>query len=165
MPRKEIDYSKTIMYKIVCNDLSVTNVYVGHTTDFRKRKNAHKRASINENDKSYNLKVYQIIRQNGGWGNWTMIEIEKYCCNDGNEATARERYWFETLNSNMNNNVPNRSDKEYQEQYYINNKEKKNEKRKHKIVCECGGEYSYNNKSQHFKTKKHQNYIQSLEIK
>ena len=34
MPRKEIDYSKTVIYKIVCNDLNVKDVYVGHTTDF-----------------------------------------------------------------------------------------------------------------------------------
>jgi hypothetical protein len=27
--------------------------------------------------KRYNLKLYQIIRANGGWDNWDMIEIEK----------------------------------------------------------------------------------------
>ena len=42
MPRKPIDYSKTISYKIVCNDLSITDCYVGHTTDFTKRKSHHK---------------------------------------------------------------------------------------------------------------------------
>ena len=42
MPRKEIDYSKTVIYKIVCNDLNVKDVYVGHTTDFTKRKATHK---------------------------------------------------------------------------------------------------------------------------
>ena len=31
MPKKIIDYSKTIIYKIVCNDLTITEVYVGHT--------------------------------------------------------------------------------------------------------------------------------------
>ena len=41
-----------------------------------------------------------MIRKNGGWENWCMIEIEKYPCNDKNEAKARERYWLETLNYN-----------------------------------------------------------------
>ena len=42
MPKKDIDYSKTIIYKIVCNDLNITDVYVGHTTNFIKRKARHK---------------------------------------------------------------------------------------------------------------------------
>ena len=31
-----------------------------------------------------------MIRENGDWNNWSMIEIEKYPCNDDNEARARE---------------------------------------------------------------------------
>jgi hypothetical protein len=169
MPRKAVDYSKTIMYKIVCNDLSVTDVYVGYTTDFRKRKNTHKSYCINQNSNHYNLKVYQMIRQNGGWDNFSMIQIEEYCCNNSNEASARERYWYEFLNANLNKQVPNRSKKEhtennketiatYKKKWYKKNKEKINEK----IVCECGGNYTYVSKSKHFKTQKHQNYIQSL---
>ena len=61
MPRKEIDYSKTVMYKIVCNDLRVKDLYVGHTTDFTKRKNGHKTNCFNVNSKLFNLKVYKCI--------------------------------------------------------------------------------------------------------
>ena len=32
MPRKVVDYSKTVIYKIVCKDLNITELYVGHTT-------------------------------------------------------------------------------------------------------------------------------------
>jgi hypothetical protein len=106
MPRKEIDYSKTVIYKIVCDDLNVTDNYVGSTTDFRKRKSTHKSICNNPNSKDYNRKIYQTIRDNGGWDNWTMIEIEKYPCTDNNEALARERYWVEKLNSSLNINVP-----------------------------------------------------------
>jgi hypothetical protein len=42
MPKKLIDYSKTIIYKIVCNDLNIKDVYVGHTTNFIKSKALHK---------------------------------------------------------------------------------------------------------------------------
>jgi len=36
MPRTPVDYSKTIIYKIVCKDLSIVDLYVGHTTDLEK---------------------------------------------------------------------------------------------------------------------------------
>ena len=64
MPKKLIDYSKTIIYKIVCNDLTITEVYVGHTTNFIKRKAPHKYNCNNPNSKSYNFKIYNIIRNN-----------------------------------------------------------------------------------------------------
>ncbi len=99
---RTVDYSKTIIYKIVCNDLNILDVYVGHTTNFLKRRTAHKNSCNNEKNKNYNLKAYQMIRKNGGWCNWSMIEIEKYPCNDKNEAVKKERYYYETLNSTLN---------------------------------------------------------------
>jgi hypothetical protein len=119
MPKVKIDYQNTIIYKIVCNDLAITDCYVGHTINFIKRKWAHKSSCTNENG-NYNLKIYKTIRDNGGWDNWSMIEIEKYACNDKNEALARERYWLEELNAKMNIVVPSRTIKEY----YEVNKEK-----------------------------------------
>jgi hypothetical protein len=85
MTKQFIDYTKTIIYKIVCNDLNITDVYVGHTTNFINRKALHKSNCNNINGKSYNLKIYNTIRNNGGWLNWSMIEIEKFQdCNDIN---------------------------------------------------------------------------------
>ena len=106
MTKIPINYSNTVIYKIVCNDLLITDVYVGSTTDFIKRKYLHKSDCNNINRKSYNEKKYIIIRANGGWNNWSMIEVEKYPCNDNNEARARERYWFELINANMNTIKP-----------------------------------------------------------
>jgi len=34
MPKENIDYSNTIIYKICCSDFSITDLYVGHTTNF-----------------------------------------------------------------------------------------------------------------------------------
>ena len=118
MPRLPIDFSKTVIYKLVCNDLSVTELYVGSTTDFTKRKYKHKSVC-----KSSHYKVYEMIRANGDWENWSMIEIEKYPCKDGNEARARERHWYEELHATMNSQFPIRSQKEYRETH----KEKKAE--------------------------------------
>lgn len=103
MPKTSTDYSKTIIYKLVHNkDLNNDNIYVGSTTNFIKRKCRHKYSCNTECDKSYNDKKYQYIRENGGWVNWNMIEIEKYPCNDNNEARAREEYWRYNLNSKLN---------------------------------------------------------------
>ncbi len=130
MPRTKTDYSNTIIYKIVCNDLNITDCYVGHTTNFRNRKTQHKYTCNNEKDKDYNLKIYRTIRDNGGWWEWSMIEIEKFSCVDGNEARAKERYWFEILNANMNDRFPLRTQKEYvdthQEQIKQYNEKNKN---------------------------------------
>jgi len=125
MPKKIIDFSKTIIYKIVCNNLNITDVYIGHTTNFINRKAKHKSNCNNINGKEYNFKIYNSIRNNGGFENWSMIEIEKYPCNDINEATARERYYYELLNAKLNTNCPGRNDKEY----YQDNKEYKKEYR------------------------------------
>ena len=102
MPKVEMDYSKTIIYKICCKDINITGIYVGHTTNFTKRKNRHKYTCNNPNSKNYNLFVYKFIRNNGGWENFNMIEIEKYNCNDRLEACKRERHWIEELKSILN---------------------------------------------------------------
>jgi hypothetical protein len=44
--------------------------------------------------------------------------------------------------------------KQYKKQYYQDNIDKL----KQKLECDCGGEYIYKNKSQHFKSKKHKLY-------
>ncbi len=120
MPRKPIDYSKTIIYKIVCRDLGITNCYVGQTTDFANRKHGHKCFC-----KTSSFYVYQFIREHGGWENWDMIMVEQYPCTNLVEAGARERYWIEQLNADLNQFQPpsGLSKSEYQKQYQIKNTE------------------------------------------
>jgi hypothetical protein len=103
MPKDTIDYSNTIIYKIFCNDKTINDVYVGHTTNFTNRKHSHKRACCNLDNK---LKIYNTIRQNGGWDNWNMVEIAKYNCSDNTEARIKEQQHYEELNSNLNSCPP-----------------------------------------------------------
>jgi hypothetical protein len=159
MPKKEMDYSKTIIYKIVCNDLNITKLYVGHTTNFIQRKWKHKNNCTNNNSKCYNYKIYQFIRANGGWDNWSMIEIEKFSCNDINEATARERHWYEQLNAILNTQIPSRTKKEFDKEYYETNKPKILEYKNQKFNCECGRKYTQNHKARHLNSKKHKDYL------
>ena len=60
-----VDYSKTVIYKITCNDPSVTDVYVGSTSDFIRRKTEHKSRCINDNLKSCKYRLYHVIRLHG----------------------------------------------------------------------------------------------------
>ena len=113
MPRTNIKYDNTIIYKIVCNNTSIKDNYVGHTTDFTRRKNQHKYACNNPTNKTHHFKLYKVMRENGGFENWSIVEIEKYSCNDGNEARARERYWYDVLNASLNTTIPNRLKEEY----------------------------------------------------
>lgn len=155
MPKKAIDYSKTILYKIVPKDLNLNFIYVGSTTDFRRRKNGHKTDCNNEHRINYNSKIYKTIRENGGWDQFEMLEIEKYACNDGNEARTRERYWMELFNANLNSIKPiitEEEEKEYDKEYYGMHIEKIKEY-KHKyyieninIVKQNMKEYTNNNK-------------------
>ncbi len=124
MPRTPVDYSKTIIYKLVHkDDFNDENIYIGSTTSFKHRKQGHKNGCNNPNSKDYNQKKYQYIRENGGWNDWCMIEIEKFNCNDFNEATARERYWLKDLKATLNTIEPNRSRTEH----YQDNKDKLSE--------------------------------------
>lgn len=52
--------------------------------------------------------------------------------------------------------------KAYDKEYRENNKEKIRNKLNEKFECICGGKYTYQNKLQHFKTKKHQIYLLKL---
>jgi uncharacterized Fe-S cluster protein YjdI len=173
MPRKNVDYSKTVMYKIVSNDLNIRDCYVGSTTDFTKRKCAHKSSCINANSKMYNFKVYKFIRDNGDWLNWSMILIEMYPCTTHLESSQRERFWCENLNATLNSMVPSRTRLEYKKQYDINNKdhlteqnklyrkanqEQINNNQKTVIYCVCGSSYTRCHKLRHERSKKHQEY-------
>jgi hypothetical protein len=179
MPRTNIDYSNTIIYKICSKDLNITELYVGHTTDMRRRKNNHKSSCNKEETKGYNYNVYQFIRANGGWDNWDMIEIERFEAIDGYDAKKRERYWIEELKATLNMTIPLRTQKQYTEdnkeiitgyrkewrennkeylkEYDKNrkNKEERAEKNKEKTLCECGCILSRIHLARHKQSKKH----------
>jgi hypothetical protein len=106
MPKTEIDYSNTIIYKITCLDVNNKDVYVGHTTNFVQRKHAHKQSCINNKSNNYKCKLYEVIRNNGGWTNWKMEIINFFNCNDHYEARKKEQEFFVSLNATLNSIEP-----------------------------------------------------------
>jgi hypothetical protein len=130
MPRTAINYEKTLIYKICCKDQSIDYTYIGHTTDFIRRKNGHKSKCNNEKSKQYHFKVYQTIREHGGWSNWCMLEVEKWPCKDGNEARAREQYWYDQTANKINMINPVIDKKKYNAIYRQEHKEEMKKYRK-----------------------------------
>ena len=102
MSKKEIDYSNTVFYKIHCKDDAIKDVYVGHTTDFNKRKRQHKQSCVSGENK----KVYRYIRENGGWNNWEMIIIGYNRCENLYDARRIEQEYFESLDATLNSVEP-----------------------------------------------------------
>jgi hypothetical protein len=99
------DWSKGFIYMLKHkDDINNENIYLGSSTNFRVRKNTHKTCCNNPNDRHYNEKKYKYIRENGGWDEWVMIEIEKYPCKGKRELEKREDdimiQHINTLNTN-----------------------------------------------------------------
>lgn len=131
MPKIAIDYltKEVSFYKFTCNNPEIQSTYVGHTTSFKHRKASHKTRCNTPTNKSYNFKIYQMIRENGGWENWFMIEIESRLVKDKREAERIEQEWIEKLQTNMNSKKSFVSEtiEEYRKQYHIENADKKRE--------------------------------------
>ena len=102
MPKKTIEYSNTIIYKLTCNDNSVKDIYVGHTTNFIQRKYAHKQ---NCSDLQNDDILYNTIRENCGWNNWNMEIVDTLNCANHYEATIKEKEFSVLLQATLNNPI------------------------------------------------------------
>ena len=129
MPKTPIDYNKTHFYKIVCKDTDNSNMYIGHTTNFVKRKNTHKRNTINPNSKNYNCNLYKFIRSNGYWDNWSMILLDTCECQDRLDALKKERAYIEMLKPSLNQFSPYRTDDDKEQQRTLQNEKKRQDRK------------------------------------
>ena len=133
MPKLPIDYSKGFIYKLCCLDVNIKDIYVGSSTNFKERKKHHKIDCNNDKQKKYNGYVYKYIRDNGGWSNWTMIELYKYPCNDKRELECEENRMMNELQAQLNSRKSYRTKEEqleYGKKYYEDHKEIINMKQK-----------------------------------
>jgi len=175
MPRKEInDY---IFYKIVCLDEDLDLCYVGSTANWKQRHHDHKSNCYNEKSRKYNTKLYQTIRENGGWDNFKMIQVGTREQLKKREAEAIEEEYRVELRANMNSvkcyitetkkvedRIKRDSDRYYikrdeilerKQNYYEENKTEILDKLKVKVECECGCMISKGCLTRHRKTDRH----------
>lgn len=165
MPKTSIDWSKLIIYKIYCKDETVTDVYVGRTTDFIRRKFAHQSQSKKQSSNKTQY-LYTVINNNGGWSNWIMETVENYPCCNSIEADDRECYWINTLEASLNVQVKF-SNVEYKKEWYFKNREcirqrqkeyrqnRETEKRKYKELFSIDYENENNNPEWYLNNIKH----------
>jgi hypothetical protein len=153
--------SKTLIYRIICKDVTITDSYIGSTVYFEVPNHISNCSS---------KKTKECIRNNGGLNNWRIIEIEIFQSKDHPDLAKRKRYWIEYYNATLNHIVPSRTEKEYSQQYNQQYREQHKEdikeynqqyREQHKedITCECGSIYKNYKLSRHLKTKKHQLYL------
>ena len=160
-----VNYQNSKIYKIVCNLTGET--YYGSTTV----RLCNRLAKHRENSK-YSCKSKSIIDRE----NYSCILVEEYPCENKDQLYQRERWYIEN-NVCINKCIPLRTEEDrikYSKEYYNKNRESKlvyvneyremnreelNEKRREKIVCECGAEITKSAFSRHKKSKKHLSYL------
>ena len=172
------------IYKIVCKDEKVKEVYYGSTGNFKERGYMHKSICCNINSPLYNSKVYTCIRANGGFDNWSMEKIQEVHFNERSELNILEDTYINLDNPYCLNTVGAYHDnakyykdnadkiKKYNAKYRKDNAEKikKNkveyrEAHRKKIDCPCGAHYVGNSPykiDRHHRSIKHQTYLQGI---
>ena len=114
------------VYKIVCNDKKNTEIYIGSTFDLTERVYYHKSRFKNNS----NYKVYNFIRENGGWENWSFITLEDIDYDiTKQDLFKKEQEWMDKLNSTLNSqrafgHNAKQYNHEYMNKYYPEHKEK-----------------------------------------
>jgi hypothetical protein len=158
------NYNESRIYKIWCNLNGIDEIYIGSSARFVGRCKLHESDCNNINSPRYGYKLYQYIRNNGGFENFTIDVLEKYPCKNKTELHIREEYWKNELNPTLNTNKAHRTEqdvKQYQKEYH--KEYQKQEKCKHYlkqiITCsKCGKKHDRRNTTNHQRTKYCQNY-------
>jgi len=141
-----------VIYIIKHKTDDTKKVYVGSTNDFKRRISQHRKNCNNEKNKKYNFKLYQYLRENGGFYMYEIIILECYVCNFKNELYYKEDDYIKIYDNNLNSKRAYLTDeeykkknnekvkkyreehieerKEYNKKWYENNKEEINEKNK-----------------------------------
>lgn len=174
--RQPLNYKNGKIY-VIRNHIN-DKVYVGSTTQalskrFSKHKGDHK------SKKTYEYPIYKAMREIGV-ENFYIELVENYPCKNIDQLNAREGYHirqYDSFKNGYNGKIEGRTDQECKKEWYqrnretiilktrqyrTDNKDKINEQRNQKIVCECGSVSTKRNLLRHKKSPKHQNYLSSI---
>ena len=175
------------IYKLV--DVGYNKCYIGSTVESLSNRIAKHRYSYKmwcSGKRTIKITAFDMFDE-FGVDNIKIEEIEKYPCKDKAELEAREGYFIKNSDC-VNKTVAGRTKQQWMEDnkenikrnnkiyyqnkrdtllvksntYYQENKEKRKEYNTQPFVCDCGSTITINSKSSHFKTLKHQNYINQM---
>ena len=163
------------VYKIYCKDPEIKDSYYGSTSNYYQRWHSHKHSTKNYKNPKHMYKVYQKIRDTGGFENWDFAIIQ----DEMNKVDARnlEKECVLGNEFSLNSVVPARTQKEWQlanpdkvkaqskrtykknpgywSAYYQTRKDEYLEK----VECECGVTTSRIHILKHRRTQKHLQYL------
>ena len=119
------NYSKSAVYNLECIDPLIKEIYVGSSTNIKRREYEHKSECNNENSK---LQVYEFIRVNGGWVNWKLVIIEEnFPCENASQLRAKERYYYDLLKPQLNMVRPLKTNQEHRDERKVYHQENREE--------------------------------------
>jgi hypothetical protein len=96
------DIDNYVMYKLSPKNKNLKYCYIGHTNNFIFRKRQHYLPSVDLNHIKSHILLYETIRQNGGWDEWEMVELENFNGKTKLEARIREQELIDEHSANLN---------------------------------------------------------------
>jgi hypothetical protein len=190
MVKKEKDYTQGKIYKIWSNNTNM--IYIGSTCKTKKERldkhisnfNCYCRGSdqalmtsfyILDND-HFDIDIIELFPCEN---EKELIDRESHYIRKNKDICVNkiipnrsEKEW-KTENYKLNKELINAKNKQYwalnkdkmheaNRQYRLLNKDKIKEQKTKNYLCECGSNIQFSEKSRHFRTKKHLNYLKDL---
>lgn len=111
---------KGYVYQIKCVDENITDCYIGSTINLESRKKYHKSVWKNPDNKAYNYRIYQFIRNNGGFDNFIFEVIKEVEVPNKKDLKQFEWEEYNIRKPTLNCNIPLiQTDMiQYQKEYY-----------------------------------------------
>lgn len=104
--RKRNPLDSFCLYSIRPKCPNDTNLYIGSTVCFNRRKAQHKKAVTNKRGGTYYCILYRYIRKCGGWDNFTMEKILDYPCETKHEGLLKEKEYIIKHEATLNSVMP-----------------------------------------------------------
>jgi len=108
-----MNFNNSVIYLFTCNDSTIDDKYIGSSINFKSRQAQHKHACNNITDILHNKSLYQCMRDNGGFKNWSMDILENVKCSSLYELHIRECFYINNLKPNLNQTMPIRTENDF----------------------------------------------------
>jgi hypothetical protein len=152
-----VDYRLAKIYKIESlNPEDESDIYIGSTCEptLARRMAGHRRKyECWKNGKYHWVSSFKLFEKYGV-NNCNIFLIEDYPCNNKDQLRKQEGNYIKSMPC-VNKHIAGQTHRESCKQYRNNHKEYLQTKYK----CICEGCYTRNNKSSHYKSKMHTNYM------